>query len=300
LYPGILDKTGTDLNISYPADMEIENITFQGLIKEISKDIDYKLNLEYDDKILETVSEKLKEDYTLRDVALLLKTIDVYETRLKKSGDLLKRELFKKELKELKLQERNIWQKILGNEKKEDVDLYLKLQKDNAETSRRFSDYLAFEDTAKEFIKKFGDWNKYWSGSVLKTEIVRSKAPKMYMMLNKKNQLSIEDAVNQYVKSTGLEAEVKTLKNPKLYKFPLWWCVLVNGFLAPIIRNMLVTKYMDTSSSLKPSYGFSFFLGMGNGSIGLALTDGLHPLAFWARMATPLVIQPAKRIFKIK
>lgn len=295
-YPGILDKKNTKLNLSYPADMRLESSG--SIFKEIARTVHHKISSRYNDNSLELISEKDSEKLTLRDVALLLECMESYKTKLENVQDSLKVGVLKERIDDLRSQENRIWQKILSNKEKEGIDSYVNSQSELNERLVKFSEYINFEDKSKEFIEKFDDYKKYWSFSLVAEEKLYKKAPVLYTFLSKDNQRLSENSLNQYLKSEGLEAKVAELKNPRLCKFPAWWFILINGFSIPIVRNLLIRKYVGDDCD--SAYGWSTGAGFGNGFVGLLVTDGLHPAAFWIRMATPLAIQPIKRLLNIK
>ena len=68
------------------------------------------------------------------------------------------------------------------------------------------------------------------------------------------------------------------------------------GWILPIVRNLIVKKYIKGDKADGEEMFFSGFGGAINGALGVFLIDGLHPLVFPARMLTPVVLQP---LFKL-
>ena len=86
--------------------------------------------------------------------------------------------------------------------------------------------------------------------------------------------------------------------NPAKIKVPWWLGSFIIGGLAPALRNVLLKKYIVSNASGE-EYAGAFFAGVGNGIVGGIALDGLFPGAFWVRMASPIVLQPAFKLFKV-
>ena len=72
------------------------------------------------------------------------------------------------------------------------------------------------------------------------------------------------------------------------------------GLGIPIARNLLVTAYVKGKRAEGINYAMGTLAGVGNSALGALFIDGLHPLVYPIRLiATPFIIQPAKKIFKI-
>lgn len=295
-YPGMLDKENTPLNLSFSPYLLLP-ASLQPSIKQIIISVHNMLSLDYKDSSLKHISEK-KVALELIDVAELLKIIANYEsTLINAQNDLASRKKeLEQDIKALKSQESAIQKKL--SESKVETAAYLEAESNIIEKLEMFSNYLVFKDRADEFIKRFGSRNEYWSFSLLENKLLDNKAKSLYRFLvDKSNKVSIEKTLDNYLQSQGLEAKVTSLKNPLDRKFSMWWIVLVNGLMAPMMRNILIRGYMGGGNEDK--YLFSALAGCGNGIFGLLVIDGLHPLAFWARMASPVLIQPLKRAFKL-
>ncbi|MBU4502906.1 MAG: hypothetical protein KKA79_10000, partial [Nanoarchaeota archaeon] len=66
----------------------------------------------------------------------------------------------------------------------------------------------------------------------------------------------------------------------------------------PIVRNLVVKKYVKSKKANDGEYLVAGFVGAANGLVGLAF-DGLHPLVLPVRLLSPLVLQPAFKLLKI-
>ncbi|MBU4502788.1 MAG: hypothetical protein KKA79_09405, partial [Nanoarchaeota archaeon] len=301
-YPGILDKSDSNLNITYPADIEINTANLQTLIKDTAKEINSKLMMRYNDSSLNGVANTSRDSLELKHIAKLIKVIEIYELKLisaKKVGgtDIA----LKNNIKKLKSEEETIWKSNLGAEEKKLFEEYLENNSDVLSKSRLFSEYVVYKHKADDYLEKFGDKNRYWSDSIFAE--IRREMQEGYKdldaFLDDDNKNLVQDSLNDYLKSEGLEAKVADMKNPSNLKFNLLWCLLGNALLFPIIRNFMVKKYVDDDPNGEDYFG-SFTAAVGSWGVGCAITDGLHPLAYWVRMASPLVIQPVRKLLKGK
>jgi len=298
-YPGVIKKKDLEFNVVYSSDTRIFGADLCKLIKETIKELNSRITIDYNDSSL---SKLLDQDiYEMKDVVKLLKVMKTYEAKLEKFNEgFIKKQELEQKIKELKLQKDIIWEKEMSLEQKNKIEAYIN---SHIEVSKRlsvFSDYTHFEDKAKKYAEKFGDRNGYWAWSVLAQAILEEKEgyEEATGFINNETKSTIEKSFNSYLKSQGLDARVKDLKNPRNFKFSLFWCALVNAFFFPLIRNILVKSYVG------PRNEDEYMMSMGGACIswgvGGVLTDGLHPMAYWVRMASPLYMQPLKKLFKIK
>lgn len=298
-YPGILDKEGSELNITYPADIDLNDDSLKTLIKTIAKDVRTKLVVRYNDDILKGVANTNRDGLELKHIAKLLKVMETYEVKLKEAKKVGGTDVtLKSDIKKLKSEEDTIWKANLSEEDKQLFEWYLENNSDVLSKSRILLEYITYKHNADEYLEKFEDKNVYWSDSIL-AEVLRGRKEgynDLEAALENDNRDMVQDSLNNYLKAEGLEAKVADLKNPSNLKFPFAWCIAFNGLILPIIRNIMVRKYVDRDADSEEYFGSVCAAGI-SWLVGGAITDGLHPLAYWARMASPLVIQPAFKIF---
>ena len=297
-YPGLLNKKDAQLNIVYSSDMEITDSELKYLIEETAKTLHSKLSLVYDDNVLKKVSETSIGSLDLKDVAKLLEVMQSFMLKLEGPNHIgITKEMLEKQIEDLTLQEKDLWQGVINVQEKEKVEGYIKTLSDIDRRLNMFSDYISFEGKVKDFVERFGDRNEYWSDSAFGITILKEKEGyKASANFLNNSKGTVEDRLNHYLESKGLDAKVKDLKNPVNPKFHVMWCLLVHGFFIPIVRNLLVRKYVGARD--EDDYLIAAAAGLGSGALGTIFTDGLHPLAFWMRMGTPLVIQPLRKILK--
>ncbi|MBU4502905.1 MAG: hypothetical protein KKA79_09995 [Nanoarchaeota archaeon] len=304
-YPGIMDKDEIKMNVVYPADIKITNKEARNLIERVFEDVHVKISTEYNDNTLEDTYNILEEEYLqIKDIILLLKVMDDYKNLLEdiNVGKITKESL-EKQIQDIKSQEVLEWEKVMTSEEKEDTESYLSLSSDLDEKIRMFSQFLTYNDKVDYFVENFGDMNRFWADSLISMESRDSKPEyREYKSFFRNNKETIENSLNDYLKGEGLEATINDLKDPSKLKFHLALCLGINGFLLPMIRNLLIRKYVGFSGNVnytEDKYLASAGAAAISWGIGIILTDGLAPWAYWVRMGTPLVLQPAKKILKI-
>lgn len=289
-YPGIIKKEDIKLNIIHPSNIRIERGDFNVLIRETIQVVHNNINIEYNDNTLELLTEG--HEFILRDVAKLLRLMENYEIKLEGSNDNMEeREKLKKEIESLNQKEKETYQELIKEKK---IQESFSGERDISRRKKTFKKYIEYKDTAKEFVERFEDLNNYWSYSLIKFLYYSDNGIDSYLSSLSEDEKNIaEDVLKQYLNHEGLEAEIEGLKRPTKLRFPFWWWIPVNGFAIPMIRNVLIRLYLKPEDDW--GYGGSLGAALGNGALGTLITDGLHPLAFWARLATPLLIQPLKK-----
>lgn len=311
-FPGIFDEKKSPFNITYPSSEKIEQESLRVLVRDMARALNQVLKIDNEDEILDSILEKAPAYYTLKDVSKFFTLIEKYKPDIARFNESFKeKEALVKGLQDLKQKEKSILDELSDKENKILVSLS-NSSGNPAKLLEPFSDYILFEDRAKEFIKNVEDISKYWSVCIdkrdaleekivledhrLEEEGVKDGYNSYYHKIFKKEKW-IEKALNDYISSQGLNAKVNPLKDPSKYKFPAWLMYL-GGSTLPIIRNLLVRRYIGDARQDAGAYGVVSLCGALNGLVGIFFLDGLHPWIFPIRMATPLVFEPLIRKIK--
>lgn len=304
-YPALLNKDKWPVTYSAETMLKPELITsFRSIVVEA----DRILKEQYGDNHLEPLL-KVRQ-YIINDILILYNAItkerekthsEVQEAELKKKITALEHETYEIDSSPQILPLKN---KI----KKYDAEIGKK-----GELIRCFEDYFILEKQIQEFEERYGNFNKEFAISAVKEVLlkergleriyddVKSDSPILsgYEKRFETSQDNMISGLETYVKSEGLEVEIERLRNPAKTRLPWWLAQIVLGMGVPVVRNLLVKGYVRGSKAEGFEYFMSAIAGFGNGCLGGLITDGLHPLAYPARLIiTPLIFQPIFRISK--
>ncbi|MBU4501014.1 MAG: hypothetical protein KKA79_00355, partial [Nanoarchaeota archaeon] len=177
----------------------------------------------------------------------------------------------------------------------------------DSDSLEHFKAYFEHKAEVKEFEEKIGNFNKQFSISLVAESILENKGLDKFETKDKKSIINAQEhfkeknkaittSLEEYLKAEGFDVEVKDMVNPADTYIP-FYLGAIGGLLFPLFRNLLVKGYVRGSRGNGYEYMGSTMAGLVNGSIGLFLIDGLHPLVYPIRMfATPFILQP---IFKM-
>jgi len=302
-YKGLIQDKDSKWNVTYSAETILEpelNIIF----KEIVSETDKILKNCYKDDMLDMVLNK--EEYKLRDILTIYAITERNDRFDKNREDYLRQKLT--ELEEKK-------KVILGSEK--NIALKEKINRlDETLTHISYGVgyidvYFSYKKDIDQFEKKYGNFNKMFARSHVSNYLLEKKGLRptggdRFNSLEhaekefRDQQKLVITYLDKYLKSENLEVKIEELGNPAKKRMPWWFGSFILGIGFPIVRNMLIKKYVR-GKEMKD--GFEYFLsslaGLGNGLTGFFFLDGLHPLVYPTRMLlTPLVFQPAFKLFK--
>jgi len=294
-----LGLTNKDIgNITYSAETLIEselNVHFKKIVIETDK----ILKQYYQDNRLEILLTKDK--FTLNDILTLYGLIQREDY-----FDKVKNKELNKKINAL-INERD---KI--SHSNEFVSLSKKIESLDKKISTvsydlaPFKAYLAQKNNLKEFENRYGNYNRQPCISILKMCLLEKKGLKDSMgekglMASEKLLKSQNDEIisnlKSYLRSENLDVKIDDLGNPAKMPINIVASIFL-GLLVPIVRNVVLKAYVRGKEAYEIEYMLSLGAGLGNGCIGLFVTDALHPLAFPIRMLTPLILQPAFKLFK--
>ncbi|MCG2718536.1 MAG: hypothetical protein L6408_06870 [Nanoarchaeota archaeon] len=288
-------------NVAYNADTLIES-KLNAPLKEVIKGVDNVLKQYYNMDIMGMLLGK--EKYTINDV------LTVYNIMKDRAENYYKSD--KEELKDKIKSVKEDMGRIVNSDANKAIKDRINGLEDNISVENylldKFCNYFAGKEDVKKFEEKYGNYNNHFSMGMIKTEILSNKglettkewdpldalyiAEKNFESDNKKLISTLETRLSKLAP----DVKVEELGNPAKMKIPMW-LGLVLGFVIPVARNLLIKSYVDGKDKSNIPYGFSAIAGFTNGTLGF-LFDGLHPLIYPARLfATPLIIQPAKKIF---
>ncbi|MBU4502785.1 MAG: hypothetical protein KKA79_09390 [Nanoarchaeota archaeon] len=291
--PGILKKDNFEYNVTYSTDDKIVNEEINNFIRETVIELNIRLSADYNDKSLSDFGKN--DSFSFKSVLKILAIMKSYEEKLEKFNEgAVRIAEIDKRIEELKKAEYSAWAGAMTSEQKEDVETLIGVDSSLSGRARLFYDYILFEDKAKDFAENIVDRSKYWSYSLVRMseEEDSEDYKEAYKFVNENSKASIESAINEYLKSEGLESKVAELKDPTNIKFgALITLALAIG--APILRNILIKTYVGPRD--EEEYLMSMGAGFCNGLFGMLIIDGLAPWVYPARMMSPLVLQPLRK-----
>ncbi|MCG2718685.1 MAG: hypothetical protein L6408_07625 [Nanoarchaeota archaeon] len=301
-YPALLNSE-KGKNVTYASDTPIE----QGLVepfREIIKEADDLLKQYYDDNNLEFLITK--ESYDINNL------LGVYHLLKDKKGFTSSK--MKKQLNDKIAALQEEIEVIGGSEEKKTIKAKLDSIEINYKKIRDiysdFSTYLDAKEDTEKFEKKFGDFSKQVSISFLKNDFLDNEVDISYLESHNAiwkigdryegNIQSSTKGLEEHFKEQGYDVEVKDIHNPAKPLLPYWWLGMAAGLFLPVIRNLIIKKYIKGSETSGEEMFYSGMGGLINGAVGVFLIDGLHPLIFPARMLTPVVLQPLFKYGRMK
>jgi len=294
-YPALVDKSKG--NIVYEANYDLPR-DYNKVFKELVIEADKILRELYNDNSLKPLTDG-KYYYDLNDVLVLYNILQGKDSGpdLNKEKSILVRISNLENEKEGLLKANPDFLTLKSN-----IESFEKNIVKNSEIAHILKRYIDNKGYVKEFEEKFGNYNNKLSIGFLKEKFLRKKGMKRdleYMTADiQTNQEGIILGLGLHLKSYNLTTSIEEIGNPAKTRLSWFLGSIILGVGFPVVRNLIVKKYVKGKEATGAEYILTTFVGVGNG-IGGVVLDGLHPLVFPVRMLTPLVFQPVFKLFKI-
>ncbi|MBU4502782.1 MAG: hypothetical protein KKA79_09375 [Nanoarchaeota archaeon] len=294
-YPALIDKSRG--NVVYGAG---DNLT--GGLNTVLKDIISKANNilkeAFNDNSLERILKY--KYYDMNDILVIYNIIQGRDTSL----DLEKEKKILLEISGLEKQKAEI---LAQNQEvlviKEGMENIENLIDQNSKQNHLYKRYFEQKDFIKNWEGQFGNFNKEWAVGLIKEIVMQDKGLKGgdlddHMREIRRNNMEVISNLESNIRNYGFDVEVEDISNPAAKRIPWWLGTIALGFGIPIVRNLIVKKYVKSKKANDGEYFAAGFVGTANGVVGLAF-DGFHPLVLPVRLLSPLILQPAFKLFKI-
>jgi len=306
-YPALLSNEKGNLTYSAETPLQPElNIEFKNILVEANK-----ILMEYykDDGLKIILSQ---DQHNLNNVLAFHNLI----TDKKSFSDEVKEENLRKKINVLEEEESNIInseESVLLKKKISELESALVGDSQILVYSKNYFDHKM--DT-EDFKSKFGDFRKYFAVSIAKIDGLDDEGLERWLKERetegnlkgfflagghfRDNQKKIMSNLESYFKAEGFDVKIEKLENPGRTKIPGWFLSSLGlGLVFPIMRNIVVKKYVKGKETSGEEYGGTIVAGAINGIAGMIVLDSLHPLVYPVRMITPLVFQPLFKLLKI-
>ncbi|MBU4502623.1 MAG: hypothetical protein KKA79_08555, partial [Nanoarchaeota archaeon] len=184
---------------------------------------------------------------------------------------------------------------------KGEVDSLEKKIKQNDQFITTYQIYFQFREGIKDFEEKYGNFSKQLLIGPIKREFLNQEGlNKGDIESESRIFSSIEETLHDYFGLYFSQEGYKNLKvdmpgNPAKPLIP-FWLGLTSVLVFPIVRNMLLRKYVKGKADDEIEYLLSGCAGMFNGFAG-AIFCGL-PYCLPALMLSPLILQPFFKLTK--